>query len=87
MVAHFFIFFSIDATEEKYGLGRLINNVASGGNIKRKILKINGKIRVAFVAERDIPPDTQLFYTYGEQDKATLDRYPWLKDKLDKGTH
>ena len=68
---------SVDATEESPYLGRLINH-SRKGNLKAKAVEVCGKPHLILLAQRDIPPGTELLYDYGDRSKESLENHPWL---------
>ena len=69
----------IDATEEDGSLGRLINHSLHGPNLKMKVVTVDDKPRVVFIASRTIKEGEELLYDYGEQRKAVIEANPWLR--------
>lgn len=74
---------SIDATKEDGTLGRLINH-AKDRNLRTVPFTFEGKERLYFVAKTDIEAGTELFYNYGERDKETIAKLPWLRYSMAK---
>ena len=70
-----------DATPETEDLGRLINHGIKDANTKVKPMRINGKIRLVIEAIKQIEPNEELLYDYGERDPEVLKSNPWLKGK------
>ncbi|KAK3908595.1 N-lysine methyltransferase KMT5A, partial [Frankliniella fusca] len=69
----------IDATEETEYKGRLINH-GLPPNIKPKVYCMpNCAPRVGFVALREINPQEELVFDYGERRPDIVGAYPWLK--------
>ena len=57
-----------DATERFHSYGRLINHVAKKPNIRlTRPFEVRGKMRIGFVALRDIPQGEELCYDYGDR--------------------
>ena len=64
----------VDATRAFQTLGRLINHSFTP-NLKGKAARVCGKLRVAFLALRDIESGEELSYDYGVQRTSE----PWLQ--------
>ena len=57
-----------DATERFHHLGRYINHVPKGPNARlTRPFEVRGKVRIGFLALRDIPEGEDLCYDYGDQ--------------------
>ena len=69
---------SIDATQENNTMGRLINHSRKGGNVTPKILSIDQKPHIYFIAACEILPGDELLYDYGERNKDTIQCNQWL---------
>jgi len=83
----------IDATRETvdFGMGRLINHSRKKANVFPRVEKCvnndgmaggngDGKIpRLIFYAGRDIEPDEELLYDYGDYSHQGLKENPWLE--------
>ena len=69
--------YSVDATAESGKLGRLLNHSRSG-NCKTQVVGIGDRPYLILVAARDIVPDEELLYDYGDRNKETLEAHPWL---------
>ena len=72
--------YCVDATAETTRLGRLLNHSKLGGNCHTKIFEMNSKPHLVFFASRQIEPDEELTYDYGDRNKVSLSNHPWLKD-------
>ena len=68
----------MDATAEDGSYGRLINHSSRSPNVMMKIITIDRKPLVVFVALKTIPVGQEIQYDYGEKRKAVLDENPWL---------
>ena len=73
------LFFSVDATIEDGTIGRLINHSRSNSNIKPNTIKVDGTPHIIFISLKDIRPEEELLYDYGDRDVTSLNVYPWLK--------
>ena len=69
--------YCIDATEEDGSYGRLINH-AVNGNVESKVVKIDEKPVIIFLAKKDISAGVELCYDYGERSKSIVNANPWL---------
>ena len=69
-----------DATEETGGVGRLINHSIKNPNLVTKVSTNGPRPVLYFVAIKNILPDTELLYNYGETRKDVIQTFPWLKD-------
>lgn len=70
--------FSVDATQESGRLGRLLNH-SINGNCTTKLISIRDKPYLILVAAKDIQPDSELLYDYGERNKDAIASHPWLQ--------
>ncbi|KAA0189394.1 hypothetical protein HAZT_HAZT002726 [Hyalella azteca] len=68
----------IDGTEETRYLGRLVNHSRTNNNLVTKAVCVNGQPHLILLAKKDIPPDTELLYDYGDRSKEALANHPWL---------
>lgn len=68
----------LDASEENFTFGRLINHSRCNQNVKPKACNANGHPGIQFVSLMDIPPGVELFYDYGERNRDLLKENPWL---------
>ncbi|KRY74193.1 N-lysine methyltransferase SETD8-A [Trichinella pseudospiralis] len=68
----------LDATRESVHKGRLLNHSAKGSNLKSKILEVNNRPHVIFLAKRDIEAGEELLYDYGDRRKNAVEANPWL---------
>ena len=73
------IAFSVDATEEDGTLGRLINHSRTFANLKSQGIEVDETPHLIFYATRDIKPEEELLYDYGDRSTASLRVHPWLK--------
>lgn len=73
MVTYVFFLCSIDASEDDGSLGRLLNDSKRQPNCLPKLLEIDNRPRLVFVALRPIEFGQELRYNYGAGD------YPWRK--------
>ncbi|KRX61686.1 N-lysine methyltransferase SETD8-A, partial [Trichinella sp. T9] len=70
--------YCLDATRESVHKGRLLNHSAKGSNLKSKILEVNNRPHVIFLAKRDIEAGEELLYDYGDRRKNAVEANPWL---------
>ena len=70
---------AIDATKEDSTFGRLINHSISDPNVSMKIIPVDNKPIIVFVALRDITKGEEIQYDYGERREAILQQNPWLR--------
>ena len=68
----------VDATVEDASYGRLINHSQTDFNVRMKIVVVESKPRVVFIALHDIPVGTEIMYDYGERRKDVMRANPWL---------
>ena len=68
----------VDATKPSSRFGRLINHSRKFPNCKTQIFVYQKKPRLIFIALRDIKPNEELLYDYGEKDKIAIKAHPWL---------
>ncbi|PIC42089.1 hypothetical protein B9Z55_009278 [Caenorhabditis nigoni] len=68
----------IDATAESPFKGRLINHSVLRPNLKTKVVEIDGRHHLIFVALREIEVGEELLYDYGDRSAETLANNPWL---------
>lgn len=73
--------FSIDANKDDHSYGRLINHSSKNINIVPKLIDIDGKPRLYFIAARDIKSGEELAYEYGENRSSVRSKYPWFDDE------
>ena len=69
----------IDATSENYTFGRLINHSRQHANLKAYSCNWNGQPAIGFKVVKDILPNSELLYDYGERDKLTTAQNHWLQ--------
>ncbi len=62
----------LDATRAFGTTGRLINHSSKKGNLKTLAAVVEGKLRLGFLASRDITAGEELLYDYGCQKRAPL---------------
>ncbi|KAL7671287.1 hypothetical protein ACOME3_006188 [Neoechinorhynchus agilis] len=72
--------YCIDSTKETDRLGRLVSHSRKSANVKPKIIELQGRPRVAYVANRVIRNGEELFMDYGDRRKHTIRLFPWLKE-------
>ncbi|XP_031553921.1 N-lysine methyltransferase KMT5A-B-like [Actinia tenebrosa] len=70
--------FCVDATQESGRLGRLLNH-SINGNCTTKLISIRDKPYLILVAAKDIQPNSELLYDYGERNKDAIASHPWLQ--------
>ena len=68
----------VDATRPTGRLGRLINHSRKSPNCKTKLIELNGKPHLVFIALRDINENEEIVYDYGETNKEAIKEHPWL---------
>lgn len=59
-------------------MGRLLNHSKSKPNVATKLIPVNDHPYLCLVAARDIKPDEELQYDYGERKKDIIEHHPWL---------
>ena len=72
----------IDGTKETQwtGFGRYLNHSKKSSNIKSKLVSdVDGNPHIVFFATRNIEPEEELLFDYGERDNVALNNFPWLK--------
>jgi len=69
--------YCVDATEESDRLGRLVNH-SRNGNLIPKVIEVQEIPRLVLIAKRDIDPNEELTYDYGDRSKEALFYHPWL---------
>lgn len=69
----------IDAAEETGRYGRLINHSHIAPNAKTVCVEIDGQLRAAIVAVKDINIGEEILYDYGETRRSMIISNPWLK--------
>ena len=72
--------YCLDATEPTSRLGRLINHSRKKPNCKMEIFIHKNKPYLILTAIRDISPNEEILYDYGERDKEAIKANPWLDD-------
>lgn len=68
----------VDATKPTQRIGRLINHSRKAPNCKTRLYIYNNQPHLIFVALRDIEPNEELLYDYGERDRHAIEAHPWL---------
>jgi histone-lysine N-methyltransferase SETD8 len=68
----------LDATIPSGRIGRLINHSRKSPNCRTKLFVLNNKPHLIFLALRDIMPNEELLYDYGETDREAIKTHPWL---------
>ena len=71
---------SIDATKDRLSIGRLINHSRTNPNLIPKVIELDGKPRLYFVASKKIAKNEELLYNYGEIRKDVVKKNRWLKE-------
>lgn len=71
--------YCIDATAESGRLGRLLNHSKTENNCHTKLFDVDSRPILAILASRDIKPDEELLYDYGDRSSDALKAHPWLK--------
>lgn len=72
--------YCLDATEPSKRLGRLVNHSRKKPNCKMEIFSHDNKPFLILTAIRDIDPNEELLYDYGERNKEAIKANPWLED-------
>lgn len=72
--------YCLDATEPTSRLGRLINHSRKKPNCKMEIFSHSNKPYLILTATRDIEPNEEILYDYGERNKEAIKANPWLED-------
>lgn len=72
--------YCLDATEPTCRLGRLVNHSRKKPNCKMEIFTHENKPYLILTAIRDIEPNEELLYDYGERNKEAIKANPWLED-------
>lgn len=70
---------SVDATEDRGRLGRLLNHSRVDFNVVSKIVEIDSIPRIIFYAAKNIEENVELLYDYGDRTLKSLKLYPWLR--------
>ncbi|XP_077456454.1 N-lysine methyltransferase KMT5A-A-like isoform X2 [Stigmatopora argus] len=70
--------YCVDATEETGRMGRLVNH-SKVGNCQTRVHAVDGRPHLILVASRDILPDEEFLYDYGDRSKEAISAHPWLK--------
>lgn len=73
-----FIFCSVDATAESGRLGRLINHSKATRNASVKLYETTAGPKLIIVAAKDIQPDEEILFDYGDRSKSSVEAFPWL---------
>lgn len=72
--------YCLDATEPTRRLGRLVNHSRKRPNCKMEIFTHENKPYLILTAIKDIQPNEELLYDYGERNKDVIKANPWLED-------
>lgn len=72
--------YCLDATRDDGSFGRLVNHSRLRPNCRAQSTLINGEPALVLVAKRDILPDEEILYDYGDIDPETLAKNPWLEN-------
>lgn len=70
-----------DATVETIFKGRLLNHSRYDFNAKPILIIINNIPRIFFSAARNIYPNEEITYDYGDRSKNSFKLFPWLNEK------
>ena len=73
----------VDGTKEtkSTGFGRYLNHSCKHANLKPKIISdVSGFPHIVFYSTRNIKPEEELLFDYGEKDNEALCNFPWLKE-------
>ena len=68
----------MDATAETDRLGRLINHSRTG-NATVKIFQSSDGPKLIIEANKQIKPDTEVLFDYGDHSKCSIELFPWLR--------
>lgn len=68
----------IDATKPTGRYGRLINHSRKSPNCKTIIFEHKQIPHLIFIALKDIQPNEEILYDYGERDPNAIRSNPWL---------
>ena len=71
--------FSVDATAEDGTIGRLVNHSRQKPNLKSRLIDVDGEPYIVLISTRDIVPNDELLYDYGDRAVQSLNAHPWLK--------
>lgn len=72
--------YCLDATEPTSRLGRLVNHSRKRPNCKMEIFTHDNKPYLILTAIKNIEPNDELLYDYGERNKDVIKANPWLED-------
>ena len=70
--------FSIDATEDKGQIARMINHSKKALNMIPQLVDIQGSPRVCFFAKRVLAIGEEILYDYGDSSPSAVKAHPWL---------
>jgi hypothetical protein len=70
--------FRLDATKDDNRLGRLLNHSRHNPNAEGKVIEVDGKPRVYFVALKQILFNSFIEFEYGERRKDVLRELVWM---------
>ncbi|RWS24423.1 N-lysine methyltransferase SETD8-like protein [Leptotrombidium deliense] len=70
----------VDATKPSHRLGRLINHSRKSPNCKTRLFIHRNRPHLIFIALRDIQPNEEILYDYGEMDRYAIEAHPWLAE-------
>lgn len=71
--------YCIDATYDDGSIGRLINHSKGNRNVKPKIVVLGKTPHIVFEAIRDIEPEEEILYDYGDTRKSVVEHNTFLK--------
>lgn len=70
--------YCIDAIQESNRIGRLINHCKLNQNLLTRLVEVNGKPNLIFVARKDLDIDGELLFDYGDHSKESIAAHPWF---------
>ena len=73
---------SIDATSRAASFGKapFVNHSRTAPNLRVQLLEdTHGALHLCLFARRDIEPNEELLFDYGERRRAVIEDLPWLK--------
>lgn len=70
----------VDATEPTCRLGRLVNHSRKRPNARMEVFTHQNKPYLILTARKDIEPNEEILYDYGERDREVIKMNPWLQN-------
>jgi len=70
--------YCVDATAESPRLGRLLNHSKTESNVTTQLFPIKDVPYLILIASKDIEPEEELLYDYGDRSQKSLESHPWL---------